>query len=333
MTRISYITTCTPLRVSFAGGGTDLPEFYEREEGAVFSTAIDKHIFVTVKRLGPLFNENYRLNYSEVEQVDSLDKIKNNIARECLRLVPVEPPIYISTIADLPANSGLGSSSSFAVGLLKALHALREERVSLVQIVEEASKVEIAMLGRPIGKQDHFAAAFGGLNLISFQPNGRVSVEPQPLSADDIARLFGHILMFWTGITRDAGDILDEQKRRTNSQMDTLVAMRDQARDMCRLMVNGFDPIAFGDALHAGWEMKRSLASEISNSRIDEWYERARAAGAYGGKICGAGGGGFLLVFAPPERHPDIRRALSDLLELTIGYEPYGARPLIPVVE
>ena len=267
MTAVNYITTCTPLRISFAGGGTDFPGFYERDVGAVFSTAIDKHIFVTVKRMGPLF-ENYRLNYSEVEQVDSLDQIKNNIIRECLRLVPVDPPIYIGTIADLPANTGLGSSGSFAVGLLRALHVMRDERVPLVQVAEEAAKVEITMLGRPIGKQDHFAAAFGGLNLISFQPNGRVTVEPQPLSADDMAQLFDHILIFWTGITRDAGDILREQKSRTDSQIDTLTAMRDQARELCQLMLNGFDPIAFGEALHIGWELKKTLASEISNSRM-----------------------------------------------------------------
>jgi len=333
MNTISYITTCTPLRVSFAGGGTDFADFYERDVGAVFSTTIDKHIFVTVKRMSPLYHEAYRLNYSEVESVNSLDEIRNNIARECLRLLPVEPPLYVSTIADLPAASGLGSSSSFAVGLLQALHALRGERVSYAQLAEEAAYVEIVSLGQPIGKQDQFAAAFGGLNLIAFRKNGRVTVEPQPLPAAEISRLFDHILMFWTGMTRESGEILREQKERMEDHFDMLVTMREQAYELNELINGTFDPYVFGRVLDAGWESKKQLASTITTSEIDKWYQRACDAGAYGGKLCGAGGGGFLLLIATPDHQPQIRSALAELPELTVGYEPNGVRTLIPIVE
>src|SRR5436309_4254805 len=194
--------TRTPLRISFAGGGTDLLDFYQREYGAVLSTAIDQYIYVTVKRHGDLFNEPIRLNYSETELVDRIDDVQNAIARECLRLLEIEPPIYISTVADIPASTGLGSSSSFAVGLLNALHAFRDERVSAGQLAEEASYIEIDVLKQPIGKQDQYAAAFGGLNFFCFKPGGGVTVEPHRLRNGALGDLFNHIMMFWTGHQR-----------------------------------------------------------------------------------------------------------------------------------
>ncbi|MGQ0663104.1 MAG: GHMP family kinase ATP-binding protein [Pseudomonadota bacterium] len=330
---VNYVTTCAPLRLSFAGGGTDLPDFYRRETGAVLSTAIDKRVFVTVKRVSELFNRRYRLNYSESENVDRLDDIKNSIARECLRLVSVDPPLYIATIGDVPASSGLGSSSSFAVGLLQALHVMRNERVSSAEIAKEAAHVEMTLLGRPIGKQDHFAAAFGGLNLILFYPNDQVAIEPLPLPASQMERLFDYVLVFWTGIERDAGEILDEQKQGVPRNFDRLASLRDQAHELRNLLNGDFDPAAFGAALGRGWEIKRGLASTITNDRIDDWYARAMAAGAYGGKICGAGGGGFLMFIAAPERHAPIRRSLGELLELAVGYEPQGVRVINAVVE
>src|ERR671919_1418509 len=189
------IMTRTPLRVSFAGGGTDLADFYEREFGAVFSTAINKYIYVTVKRHGNVFNESIRLNYSKSEQVQKIDEIENDIARECLRFLEIEPPIYISTVADLPASTGLGGSSSFAVGLLNALHAFRGERVSAGQLAGEASHIEIDVLGHPIGKQDQYATAFGGLNLLCFKPGGGVTVEPHRLSNGAVHELFDKLMM------------------------------------------------------------------------------------------------------------------------------------------
>ncbi|HXR03462.1 MAG TPA: GHMP kinase [Verrucomicrobiae bacterium] len=323
--------TRTPLRVSFAGGGTDLPGFYEQDYGAVFSTAIDKYIHVTVKRHNELFNEPIRINYSVTEQVDTVDRIKNNIARECLRLLKIDPPIYISTVGDLPASTGLAGSSSFAVGLLNALHAYRGERVSPGQLAEEACHIEINVLKEPIGKQDQYAAAFGGLNFFRFNPGGAVSVEHARVSVGFINDLFNHILMFWTGLQRDASSVLAEQSRNIPARMDSLRKIRDHAHQIQALAGAGrFDPVAFGKILHESWLLKRQLAGSISSSVIDEYYERALKAGAEGGKICGAGAGGFLLFIVKPKKQNAVRQALAKLLEVPVHYEVHGSRVLLP---
>jgi D-glycero-alpha-D-manno-heptose-7-phosphate kinase len=326
--RLRHVLTSTPLRISFAGGGTDLSEFYQTGYGAVLSTAIDKYLYVQVKRHGPLFREQYRINYSETEIVDRLGAIRNDIGRECLKLLKVEAPVYISTVADVPASSGLGSSSTFAVGLLNALHALQGERVSVGQLAEEAAHIEIDVLKRPIGKQDHYAAAVGGLNHLSFHADGRVTLEPLYLPDGTVLRLFEHLLMFWTGIRRDAATVLTDQKRNTASQMANLTAMREQAEELRSLLQKGLDIGAFGRLLDAGWHLKRQLAEGISNDQVDAWYGMAKEAGALGGKLCGAGGGGFLLFVVNPENQQDVRHALSSLVELPIGYEAQGSRIL-----
>jgi D-glycero-alpha-D-manno-heptose-7-phosphate kinase len=326
------VTTITPLRLSFAGGGTDLPDFYLKHGGAVVSTTINKYIYVTVKYHSTLFNEAYRLSYSTTEHTQSLDDIENDIARECLRLVHVDPPLYIATSADLPALSGLGSSSSFAVGLLYALHLLRGEDVSAGQLAEEACQVEIDMLKRPVGKQDQYAAAFGGLNFIAFQQDGRVQFDPLWLPDDGVDVLFRNSMLFWTGIQRNAGDILANQRARIGDTSHTLIAMRDMAHE-CRdaLLGVGVTPQRLGGLLDAGWRAKRSLADSITSSAIDQSYERALAAGALGGKIAGAGGGGFLYLVAPPECHTAVREALPGMVDVSIQYEPRGARVLSQV--
>jgi D-glycero-alpha-D-manno-heptose-7-phosphate kinase len=330
--RPNLVVTRTPLRVSLAGGGTDLAAFYEHDYGAVFSMAIRNYIYVTVKPHSPLFDEAIRLNYSKSEEVDRIDEIENDIARECLNFMGIEPPIYISTVGDHPASSGLGSSSAFAVGLLNALHAYKGDRVTAGQLAEEASHIEIDVLGEPIGKQDQYAAAFGGLNYFRFNPGGAVTVEPLRPSQGALATLFGHMLLFWTGHQRAAGSVLKEQKANTAGRLDSLRAMRDHAYELHELMSNGsVDPAAVGRILDDGWRLKRSLASTISNDAIDEWYQRALDAGATGGKLCGAGGGGCILILAPPERHDAIREALRDLVEVPVSYEVYGSRVLLPV--
>jgi D-glycero-alpha-D-manno-heptose-7-phosphate kinase len=323
------VVSRTPVRVSFAGGGTDLPDFYQHHNGAVLSTAIDKYIYVTVKRHGVFFNEQYRLNYSESEHVNRLEDIKNDIARECLRFLPVDPPIYISTVADLPAFSGLGSSSSFAVGLLNALYALKGERVSAAKLAEDAAYVEMEVLGHPIGKQDHYAAAFGGLNYFSFDHDGQVAIEPQHFPNGGLQSFFSHIQMFWTGIWRNSSSVLTEQKRNTPSKIQNLLEMRDHARHLRTLIKDGSPPVAFGKILDTNWQQKRQLASGITNDRIDAWYQRGMDAGAFGGKLCGAGGGGFLLFIVSPERQDAVRRALSDIHPTQIGYEAQGSQLLL----
>jgi D-glycero-alpha-D-manno-heptose-7-phosphate kinase len=316
--------------VGFAGGGTDLAAFYERDHGAVLSTTINKYIYVTVKKHGEIFNERIRVNYSKSETVQSLEEIENNIARECLRFLRIEPPIYISTVGDLPASTGLGGSSSFAVGLLNALHAYRGERVSAGQLAEEASHIEIDVLKEPIGKQDQYAAAFGGLNLFRFKPGGGVTVDPQGLSNGTLDALFDHIMTFWTGHQRDTRSVLTEQKENTPHKLDSLLKMREQAYRLQALLQNGqCEPKAFGQILDEGWQLKRQLASTITNDVIDTSYRLARQAGAAGGKLCGAGGGGFLLFVVPLECQDAVRGALSNLREVPIGPEAHGSQVLL----
>jgi D-glycero-alpha-D-manno-heptose-7-phosphate kinase len=325
------IVTRTPLRVSFAGGGTDLSDFYEKEHGAVFSSAIDKYIYVTVKCHGSVFNEAVRINYSKSEQVNRIDEIENDIARECLRFLGVEPPIYVSTVADLPASTGLGGSSSFAVGLLNALHAFRGERVSAGQLAEEASHIEIDVLKQPIGKQDQYAAAFGGLNFFCFKSGGSVTVEPQRVTNGALRDLFDNTLMFWTGHQRDTSSVLTEQKANTPLKMDSLLKMREHAYQLQAITSNGkFDPESFGRVLDQSWQLKRQLASTITTDQIDQWYKIATKAGAEGGKLCGAGGGGFLLFIVKPEHQQSVRRALGCLTEVPVGHEVHGSQVVLP---
>ena len=325
------IVTRTPLRVSFVGGGTDLPAFFESDEGAVLSTAIKRYVYVTVKRHSELFFEPIRINYSQSEQVDHIEEIKNNIARECMRFLDIESPIYISTVGDVPASTGLGGSSAFAVGLLNALHAYRGERVSAGQLAEEASHIEIEVLGEPIGKQDQYAAAYGGLNLLSFKPSGGVTVEHLQMRAERLEELFGSMMMFWTGHQREAGSVLAEQSEKTHLNMEQLRRMREQARSLHRqLGSDEIDARGFGRVLDEGWQLKRGLASSITTGQIDDWYEAAMAAGAEGGKLCGAGGGGFLLFVVEPQHQVAVREALAGLMEMSLEHEAHGSQVMVP---
>ena len=325
------VMTRTPLRISFAGGGTDLPAFYEEDYGCVFSTAISHYVYVTVKRHSEVFNEPIRLNYSHSEEVHAVDDLSNDIARECLRLLHVEPPIYISTVGDMPASTGLGGSSSFAVGLLNALHVYRGERVSAGQLAEEACHIEIDVLGQPIGKQDQYAAAFGGLNLLRFGPGDKVTVEPQRVRNDVVEQLFDWVMLFWTGHQRDAESVLSEQSAHTDDKRAQLTQLRDYAGVLRDLAHRGeLEPLRVGAILDDCWQLKRGLASLITTDEIDAWYTRGREAGAIGGKLCGAGGGGFLLFIVPPECQPAVRAALGDLLEVHTRHEGHGSQVVLP---
>ena len=324
------VVTQTPLRVSFAGGGSDLPAFYETDEGTVFSTAIDKYVYVTVKRHGAVFDEKVRLNYSVSESVGEIDAIRNDIARECLRLLGVEPPIYASVVSDIPESSGLGGSSSFAVGLLNALHMFRGERVTAAKLADEACRVEIDILGQPIGKQDQYAAAFGGLNLLRFRPSSDVALELVTRSVSAVHDLFERLLMLWTGHQRKSSSVLFEQRSRTDENRAHLSRMRDHAFDLQRLMRQPeVNFTQFGATLATGWDLKRRLVSTLSNATIEAWYDLGMAAGAVGGKLCGAGGGGFLLFVAEPDDHPAVLSALGELMSVPIRHEAHGSRVLL----
>lgn len=350
---MSLIVSRTPFRISFAGGGTDLPSFYRREQGAVLSTTIDKYVYVMVNRRTPPFGNGIRLSctplgsvggdhgegdpflrririsYSSTENVQKVDEVEHPIVREALRLLEIQDPIDISTIADIPAGTGLGSSSTFAVALLHALHEFKGERVTPAQLVVEAAHIEIDVLQRPMGKQDHCAAAFGGLNLFTFLPDEDVKVHTLASGLSVQERLFPYLMLFYTGVCRHSSDILTEQKANTEHRHAELVGMREHAHQLERLVLDGFSPSAFGRVLHDTWMYKRTLASGITNEFIDQWYERARAAGAWGGKLCGAGGGGFLLLVAEPQARAAIKAQLAELPELPIRFEPCGSQILL----
>jgi D-glycero-alpha-D-manno-heptose-7-phosphate kinase len=335
------IVTRTPLRVSFAGGGTDLSAFYEIEPGAVVSTAITQYVYVTVKRHSELYLNRpdgpggtagaVRICYSKSEEVATIDEIENDIARECLQFLEIEPPIYVSTVGDVPASTGLGGSSAFAVGLLNALHALRGERVTPGQLAEEACHVEIDRLGEPIGKQDQYAAAFGGMNVFCFFADGGVTAQHVKLGAAGGSSLFENILMFWTGHQRAASEVLTKQQQNTPTEFDRLRRMRDQVWDIKALFSErAIDVHSLGKILDEGWRLKRGLADGVSNAEIDRVYERALDAGALGGKLCGAGGGGLLLFIVPPDRRAAVRAAVAPLSELDVSYEVHGSQVVAP---
>ncbi len=321
------VTTITPQRITFVGGGTDFPDYYQLVGGKCLSSSINQYLYVTVKRHGPLFDEKYRLNYSSTELCNSVEQIQNNIARECLRLVPVDAPLFISTISDLPSSSGLASSSCFAVGLLHCLHMLRGENASPGQLAEEACQVEIDMLNSPIGKQDQYAASFGGLNKFSFLPNNRVLLDHLWLNNNGISSLFNHILLFWTSVQRDSSTILSQQKSNINQNIEYLDKIKSLVDPFVDELLRSTPDFSYlGQILLEGWNLKRSLSSTVSNSSIDQALKISLKLGAYGGKIVGAGGGGFLMLIAPPSKHKTIVNGLSSLQHVPIQYEAVGSR-------
>lgn len=313
-----------PFRVSFVGGGTDIAEFYRRERGAVVSTTIDKYVYITVNPNIGLHPYKYRIAYSVTENVNTIDEIQHPIVREALRLLEIDRPLEITNVADLPARAGLGSSSGFAVALLHALHALKGEQVTTRQLAEEAYHIEAEVLKRPVGKQDHYAIAYGGFNHIQFMPDESVHVDPVQCSRQTKAQLAGSLMMFFTGVTRDASVILKEQTENTGKKMAVLRSMRDMTEKALEILRNG-DVRLFGELLHAGWTAKKTLADTISSATIDASYASALDAGAVGGKLLGAGGGGFLLLYAEKPAQEGVRKALKGLLELSFTFDDEGS--------
>lgn len=286
-----------PLRISFLGGGSDIPSFYEKSPGGVVSAAIDKYVYVHIKRHDPLFQERYRVSYSEVEQTKSRNEIKNSIVRACLELLNMDEPLQISTSADLPANSGLGSSSSFAVALLNGLHAIRGEEVSPVQIAEEACQVEIGILKSPIGKQDQYAAAFGGVNYFKFRENGFVQIEPIYLSRTETSRFLEKSLLIWTGQSRIADVILEDQASRAESNFEQLLQITELAKNFKELLLNpNHDWVKLGSLISQGWKLKQSFSDKISTAEVRAITKRLDDLNCYGYKLLGAGGGGFIFA-------------------------------------
>jgi len=322
------IITQTPLRISFAGGGTDFADFYTKEEGCVVSSAIDKYIYVIVKAR---FDDKIRVGYSRTELVDDIDEIEHELVRESLRKVGIKSGIEISTMADVPSEgSGLGSSSTVTVGLLNALYAYVGDIKPAEVLAREACEIEIDILGKPIGKQDQYIAAYGGMRYIRFLTDGRVDVSPVQMEDFQHRQLDESLMLFYTGITRQASGILTEQKQNIADRMAVLTKMRDQARSVYTCL-SGSRINRLGQILRAGWDMKKSLASTISNGYIDELYAKALKAGASGGKVAGAGGGGFLLLYCQPAYQHKVRKALAELKELPFRLERDGTKVIFNV--
>jgi D-glycero-alpha-D-manno-heptose-7-phosphate kinase len=314
--------------MSFVGGGSDLPVFYRRFGGAVVSTAINQFVYITVNKK---FDERIRVSYSKTEEARTVDRIKHPLVREAMKLLGIDGGVEITSIADIPGKgSGLGSSSSFTVGLLHALHAYAERYASAEQLAREACEIEIERCGEPIGRQDQYAAAFGGLNFIEFHEDDSVRVEPILCKKETLRQLQEHTLVFYTGITRRASAILRHQQSAVASErmkQKVLRRMVELAHDLRRELQSN-RATAFGEIIHEGWMLKKTLTRGISSDAIDHWYAKARKAGAVGGKLLGAGAGGFLLFVAPAESHDAIARALGQLRRMDFRFEPQGSRIL-----
>ncbi len=319
------IISRTPLRISVFGGGTDLKDFYEIEGGAVLSTAIDKYIFATVNKK---FDDHIRISYSKTEIVESVDQVHHDLIREAMKLSGVVRGIEITTIADIPSQgTGLGSSSTFTVGILNALHAYKGEHVSAEMLAKEACRIEIDAVKEPIGKQDQYIAAYGGLQFIQFNRDGSVFVDPVVCGTEIKRELQDNSMLFYTGITRRANTILAEQKESSSGKrLNELKSIKELAFTARKALEKNQSVDEFGRLLDEGWKLKKSLASGISNAGIDEMYEKAKKAGALGGKITGAGGGGFLLLYVPKSRQADVRSALQPLRQIDFRFEPQGSK-------
>lgn len=317
------IITQTPLRISFAGGGTDLAVYYERREGYVVSTAIDKFAYVIVKER---FDDRIYLNYMRKEIVDAVDEIEHELIREALRTTGVDGGVEVTLLSDIPSEgSGLGSSSSFTVGLLNAFYQFRGEQVTAERLAQEACAIEIERLGKPIGKQDQYIAAYGGLRSFRFRHDGEVDVERLALGTAPCRALGERLHLFFTGRTRKADKILGEQKQQTGDRLAELDGIKQLALDLKPALEAG-DLDRLGQMLHQNWELKKKLAAGISDDAIAEMYETARSHGALGGKICGAGGGGFLLTYCPLERQERLRKGMATHREMPFRLEPDGSK-------
>lgn len=327
------IISKTPLRISFVGGGSDIASFYKHKTGVVVTTAIDKYVYIII---GKQFDGRIIATYSKVEIVKKANDVQNNLIREAMKLTGVDEGIHITSVSDIPSEgTGMGSSSAYVVGLLNAFHAYKGETVTPEKLAQEACKIEIEVLGKPIGKQDQYIAAYGGFKYIQFNPDDSVAVNNISCSPETINTLQNNMLLFYTGITRSADEILSKQSKNMDKQADkrkVMAQMVDLAKKI-RTNLSDNDISSFGKLLHSNWMLKKKMAQGVSSAQIDTWYEKARKNGAVGGKILGAGGGGFFLFYAPQEKHGKIKEALADLTPLEFGFEPDGSKIIFRKIE
>jgi D-glycero-alpha-D-manno-heptose-7-phosphate kinase len=323
------IISQTPLRISFVGGGTDLEDFWSLEPGKVLSTAIDKYIYVIVKER---FDDLIYLNYSEKEVVEKVSDVKHDLVREAMIKAGIEKGLEITTLADIPSEgSGLGSSSSVTVGLLNAFYAYQGKQVTAEQLAKEACEIEIDILGKPIGKQDQYIAAYGGMREINFLPDKKVTIEAINIKSQNRLVFGSNLLLFYTDITRQSSDILTNQKAETQNKRDILKQIRDQVPRVREILEHGTIYDDIGQILHETWVLKKQITEKISNPLINEMYQKARKAGALGGKISGAGGGGFLLLYVPRDKQNKVRMVLKEYREFPFMLNPDGSKIIFNV--
>lgn len=328
------ILTRAPLRVPLGGGGTDLPSYYSRFGGFILSAAIDKYIFINLNR--PKTDDWIRLKYSDSEIVETVDEVQHPLCREALRYVGIDRNVEIASLADVPAGTGLGSSGSFLVALLTALHALKRRNISTQALAEAACTIEIERAEQPVGKHDQYLAAFGGLTCLDIERDGTVHVHPLEISTHAAEELRNNSLVFFTGIVRRSFDILQQQQKATaagdESVIDSLHTTKELGLEIKRVLEKG-DVDCFGELLHTHWENKKRRSGKISDSHLDEVYETARKNGALGGKLMGAGGGGFFLLYCPNGRKAKLREAMAGagLKEMAFDFDHEGAKVLLNV--
>ena len=324
------IITRTPLRISFFGGGTDYPVWYREFGGAVLSTAIDKCCYITCRHLPPFFEYHSRVSYSKIENVNDNSSIEHPSVRGCLQFMGVEEGVEVHHVADLPARTGLGTSSAFTVGLLLGLYGLKEQTRNKHALAKDAIHVEQEVIGEAVGSQDQIAAAYGGFNRINFNVDGSFDVRQIIASQERMALLQQHCALFFTGFSRTASEIAKEQIRVTHERKRELQIMGELVNEAELILTNPNRSLnEFGQLLHESWQLKRTLTGNITNSNLDEIYEAGRSAGAIGGKLLGAGGGGFMLFFVPPERRQELRMRLKNLLCVPFGFSNRGSHVVV----
>ena len=320
------IISRTPYRISFFGGGTDYPAWYRKHGGAVLATTIDKYCYLTCRYLPPFFEHRIRVVYSKVESCQTVDEISHPSVREVLRYLNIERGVEIHHDGDLPARSGMGSSSSFTVGLLHALYALKGQMASKQQLAQQSIYIEQEILKETVGSQDQMSAAHGGFNIMEFHPSGEISIRPMTLTQERIEELNSHLMLFYTGIIRTASNIAESYVNNIGNGKRQFRIMNDLLEESISILSKDKDINEFGELLHEAWQAKRSLSNKVSNSNVDEVYNMARSSGAVGGKLTGAGGGGFMLLFVPPEKQVNVREKLNDLIYVPFKFESSGSQ-------
>ncbi|MBS3909176.1 MAG: kinase [Actinobacteria bacterium] len=324
------IISRTPHRISFFGGGTDYPSWYLENGGKVLGVAIDKYSYITCRELPPFFKHKHRIAYSKVEMVCGVDEIQHPSVRETLRYLNIDQGLEIHHDGDIPARSGMGSSSAFTVGLLKTLYALKGKIITKQDLYKEAIHIEQNQINENVGSQDQVWAAYGGLNTIEFLQNGEIIVEPIIMKERFLRSFESKLMLFFTGIARYASEIAEEQIRNTSKNRDELVKMRELVDEAYKILITGNgDFIEFGKLLNETWRLKRKLSNRISNNEIDSMYEIAIKNGAVGGKLLGAGGGGFMLFYVEPENHSRVKEALKDHLHIPFNFDFTGSEIIV----